>query len=339
MPVIKVISRHESGNLVMKEKITGNDGAVHFGVSGSGVDAKFWGAAAENYMLWDESASTHIISDDVFLAFGTSKDVTIEWDTAATPDQLTMLPLADDTIFQIGNGTLSFDLKLFGATASDLVLWDASESNLEVTGDARIDFSGATVLAGNTDGGLIKGGTSSARIIEDTANMKFISFYVDNGATSGDNRLMYLRQYLTGAGGGGEALRAFTTVENVAGGTAHGAHISLNFGTTGSITGLGIPVRSTLHVPNQVQSGGTYAGGQSEIYFDGTSARIAGATKASIHRFLCDGVAGYTNDVPNVFEFVGLNATQLQSNTASAADHILRIDVGGTLYGIMLVAL
>jgi len=197
----------------------------------------------------------------------------------------------------------------------------------------RIAFYNATT---NTDGGILKCGTSSSAVSVTTPDHKFISFYLANAAASGDNRGMYLRLYHTGAGGGGEALRVFTTVSNVAAGTAHGAHISLSFGSTGSITGLGLGMRATLHVPNQAQSGGTYAGAQSEVYFDGTSARIAGATVASIHRFICDGVTSHTNDVPYVFEFVGLNATQVRENTSSDATHGLRCRINGVIYDILL---
>ena len=99
--------------------------------------------------------------------------------------------------------------------------------------------------------GLILGsGTSADLTTTATANTKMMSFYLENSATSGDNRAMYLRLYLSGAGGGGEALRVFTTVNNVAARTAHGAHISLNFGATGTVTGQGIAMRATLHLPD-----------------------------------------------------------------------------------------
>ena len=152
-------------------------------------------------------------------------------------------------MIEFGEDDTGLDVKFYGDTASAYVLWDQSDDGLEVAGDARLDFSGATVKAANTDGGIIKAGTSSARVTEDTADMKFMAFYFDNGATSGDNRGMYLRQYLTGAGGSGEALRVFTTVEDVAAANAHGAHISLNFGSTGTITGQGIAGCNTIHIP------------------------------------------------------------------------------------------
>lgn len=149
--------------------------------------------------------------------------------------------------------------------------------------------------------------SSSTLITTATASKNFVQLYTKSTATSGDNRGIYNRFYLSGAGGGGESLRTFTTVNNVAAGTAHGAHISLSFGTTGSITGQGLGLRATLHVPNQAQSGGTYAGAQSEIYYDGASSNIAGSTVHSIHRFIQDGNATAYAKALNVFEFVNLS--------------------------------
>jgi len=59
-------------------------------------------------------------------------------------------------------------------------------------------------------------GTSTSPAVCDTASTNFKEFRFDCGATSGDARGEYLRLYITGAGGGGEALRAFTTVNDVA---------------------------------------------------------------------------------------------------------------------------
>lgn len=216
--------------------------------------------------------------------------------------------------------------------------------DVQIVDDARLDFTGATVAAANTDGGLIKMGTSSVPIVEDTANMKFIAIYVDNGATSGDNRAMYLREYLTGAGGGGEAARVFTTVNNVAGGTAHGAHISLNFGTTGSITGLGVAGRNTLHIANQAYTGlgGTYAAVQAEIYSDGANSDPAGMTEISFVRVVNDGHANGIADVDDdafLFSFQGFSVgagNVFAAKTASAVSHGARVKIGSTTYYLML---
>src|SRR3990167_1620220 len=99
----------------------------------------------------------------------------------------------------VGADDTGHDVLLCGATASSNLLWDESADALELAGVARLDLSGATVLAANTDGGVIKVGTSGAPVTEDTADMKFVSLYFDNGAASGDNRGIYNRLQLTGA--------------------------------------------------------------------------------------------------------------------------------------------
>src|SRR3990167_9685636 len=60
------------------------------------------------------SAGNIDLGDDVFLRLGASQDVTIEWDTALTPDQLIVAAAADDSVIRVGaaSGTqLSFDLQ------------------------------------------------------------------------------------------------------------------------------------------------------------------------------------------------------------------------------------
>lgn len=137
---------------------------------------------------------------------------------------------------------------------------------------------------------IMEAGTgSSDKYTSSTANLKFMRFYFENTATSGDNRGAYLRLYLSGAGGSGEALRVFTTCNDVACGTAHGAHISLSFASSGSITGLGVAGRNTIHVPDAAISNGTYAATQAEIYSDGASSDISGAAEYSFIRLVASG--------------------------------------------------
>jgi hypothetical protein len=208
----------------------------------------------------------------------------------------------------------------------------------------RIDLSNVIVNTIDTDGGVLKAGTSSARIVKDTANMKFISLYFDNGATSGDNRGIYNRLYLTGAGGGGESLRSFTTVENVVGGTAHGAHLSLNFGTTGKITGLGVAGRNTLHIPNQAMSGGgTYAAMQAEIYSDGANSDPAGMTELAFLRVCNDGHANGIADVDDDAFLIAMSGgsvasgNMMQAKSSAAVTHVLKMKgPNGTTYYIMV---
>jgi len=122
---------------------------------------------------------------------------------------------------------------------------------------------------------LLSSGTSSIQATTATADKNWLQFYLKSTATSGDSRGLYLRLYIAGAGGSGEAARIYTTVHNVAAGSSvHGAHISLSFGTSGSVTGLGVAMRATLHVPNAAVTTGTRAAIQAEAYMDGTSSDV-----------------------------------------------------------------
>lgn len=216
--------------------------------------------------------------------------------------------------------------------------------NIQQVIQGGLRLGGLALTAPVTTGTRFKiGDSSSSRETTSIADTKFMKFYLQNSATSGDNRGMYLRLYMTGAGGGGEAARIFTTCENVACGTAHGAHISLNFGASGSITGLGIASRNTLHVP-KAMTGGTYAATQSEIYSDLATSDLAGVTEQSFHRFSNGGHAtgiAKVDATGNLFSIQGLTAGSgklFQVNTAADATHALRIVIGSTPYYIMLTS-
>lgn len=254
---------------------------------------------------------------------------------SATGDILTI----GTTSVIVGNTGQDIDLKVFLGAAGDYVLHDVGNKAFLLYGDARMDLSNCTIATANTDGGVIKCGTSSSRVVEDTADMKFLAFYFDNGATSGDNRGMYLRQYLTGAGGGGEAARIFTTVEDVAGGTAHGAHISLNFGSTGSVTGLGIAMRATLQLANQAYSGlgGTYAAIMGEIWSDGATTDPVGVTRISLVRLGVTGNATGIADVDDDAYMIELTGGTIGSGNMVQAEadeskfsHKIKCHINGT---------
>lgn len=219
-------------------------------------------------------------------------------------------------------GSNNLDFKLWGSTASAFMLWDESADALLISGDARIDLSNATIASGNTDGGVMKAGTSGSRVVEDTASMKFISFYWDNGATSGDSQGIYNRLYITGAGGGGDALRSFCTVENVAGATARGAHISLSFGASGSVTGLGAALETTLHMPSGGGMAGTVSSIKAAINADAAGSDPAGAS-ISVFNVVAQGTQAGIDDLDDdcvLFNFQGWavdTAAMLYDNTGT----------------------
>ena len=189
---------------------------------------------------------------------------------------------------------------------------------------------------------LLGYGTEASPATTSTADKKFIEFRCENSATSGDNRLAYLRLYLSGAGGGGESLRAMTTVNNVAAGTAHGAHISLSFGTSGSLTGLGVAGRNTLHIPNDGTQSGTLAALQAEIYSDGSLSDTHGATEVSFLRVVNDGNANGKADVEDdafffsAQGFADAAGNVFKTGAPTTLGASLRVKVGSTTYYLPL---
>jgi len=199
----------------------------------------------------------------------------------------------------------------------------------------------------NSTNGLIMGrGNSTTRHVTNQANARFFDFNLENAATGGDNRGMYLRLFHTGAGGGGEALRVFTSV-NANAGTAHGAHISLNFLDTagGSETsGLGVAGRFTLHIPNVASWAptGTYSVVQAEIYSDGSSSDPAGMTELSFFRVANSGDATGAADIDtdaylmSLQGFTGGSGSMFYADVPGTLAASLRIKVGSTDYFIPL---
>ncbi len=175
---------------------------------------------------------------------------------------------------------------------------------------------------------LMAAGASSTRATTATANKNFFEFRVENTATSGDNRGIYNRLYLGGAAGGGESLRSFTTVDDVAASTAHGAHISLNFGTTGSITGQGIAMRGTLHIPNSALTAGTYAAVQAELWADGSSSDISGTTAHAVWRTVVGGDATGGATAVNFMD-MSIPAAMIGSGTMVDTDITTHTAYGG----------
>jgi hypothetical protein len=161
-----------------------------------------------------------------------------------------------------------------------------------------------------------------------------IDFRWENSAATGDNRGIYNRLYLTGAGtGGGESLRTFTTIENVTLGTAHGAHISLNFAASGQVTGLGVGMRGTCHVPDNASFGGTVAAVQAEFYHDGGASTLAGCTHANL-RLVNDGNSTGKATHTNWISLVGANAANVVAGTVGGTAKGIRIIIDGVVHYI-----
>jgi hypothetical protein len=198
--------------------------------------------------------------------------------------------------------------------------------------------------SGGKSGAILLGsGTEADRTEVTAADAKFLKFYLETKATSGDNRGMYLGFWLGGAGGGGEALRNRTVVA-AACGTAHGGHSGLEFGASGSVSGLACGHRATLMGKNAAAFA-TLCGGMSELWADGDATDWTAATEHSIHRFVNGGV-GSTGPATaaNVWAFAGLSTgSNKQFCTVSISNlneftKSLRVVVNGTAYLVPLKA-
>ena len=179
--------------------------------------------------------------------------------------------------------------------------------------DGALKLSGAVRLNG-ADGAapasaLLMGvGTEADPALSAVADKKFIELRCKSSATSGDNRLLYMRFEMSGAGQSGEALRASTLLTGALG-TSRGAQISLEVGATGYVTGLGAGVDAQLYIKNEaVHANGTYAALNVEIYSVGSSSSIAAVTEAAFIRIVNSGDAtgmGTVDDKAFLFDLVG----------------------------------
>ena len=114
-------------------------GTLTVGVDDTGYDVKLFGATSGSYLLWDES------TDDLKLVGAAGLTVAGDVDVDGT----TNLDAVDidgavqiDSTVTVGVDDTGYDVKLFGATASAYMLWDASADDLVLAGAAGIDLAG-----------------------------------------------------------------------------------------------------------------------------------------------------------------------------------------------------
>ncbi len=153
---------------------------------------------------------------------------------------------------------------------------------------------------------ILGGGTDGSPLTTGTASLKFVEFRCSSSASSGDNRLAYMRYQLTG-GGGGECVRGSTVVKSNVG-TAHGAHFGIEFLATAGASecsGLGVGLRGTLMIPNVASWAptGTYSAGMFEIFSEGTNSDPAGMTELSVLRLVNSGGSGKADVDTDAFLF------------------------------------
>lgn len=156
-------------------------------------DLKWYGneASGASFLYFDASANLVYTTDiDVqfkdsdLLVFGTgagaSGDVQLRWDGT----DLDLLATADDSVFKIGNGTASFDVWIYGNTASDYILWDASAGKLTLEGAAYMETPRIrnTPVAKTTDYTLLD--TDSGKVFTTVGAGGAVNFTLPAVATS-----------------------------------------------------------------------------------------------------------------------------------------------------------
>lgn len=204
--------------------------------------------------------------------------------------------------------------------------------------DNVLEFTKAQAGAPDTAALLAGGGTTTTRLKTTDANKNFLGFFLESEATTGDARGAYIRLYFSGAGGSGEALRAYGTVNNVTaatGGTVNGAHISLSVtGSSGKISGAGNALRATLELGASVNPGGTISVIQADSNLDNAS--TVPATAAYFH---LDNVGSkklpllfniLNPDTTDFYVDAGTSAGSAGKSDGCAAQKVLKISVAGS---------
>jgi len=179
-------------------------------------------------------------------------------------------------------------------------------------------------------------GTSSVPLTSATADNKFMELRCKTTATSGDNRLAYLRFEQNGAGGGGECIRAFTKA-TAALGTARGAHISLDLSTAGTCSGFGAGVDAQVLIGDAAQAS-LLTALNAEIYAGGASTAIT-AGKTSFLRCVIGGNATGIADIESNASFLSFANAAASGNMVDSDITVLtgkaglRVYVNNALYG------
>lgn len=208
-------------------------------------------------------------------------------------------------------------------------------------GQSRMQLGTASLSAvGANTTALLHGlGTSGTPVGTTSGSVNFMGYWMTTSSTSGDVRGLYTRLFFTGAGGTGEAQRIFATVTDVAASTVRGAHISLSFATSGTVTGLGVALECTLHLNSGGTAGGTMAPLKVAINSDAAGSDPAGSTLSFIQVVNQGSAKDDVDDDAFLFDISGFtsgSAKMWYDNTSNAADEFIKIKTpSGTRYLIV----
>jgi hypothetical protein len=176
------------------------------------------------------------------------------------------------------------------------------------------------------------------------ASENLVSLYADSlTGSGGDGRVVYARIYF-GDGGGGEAIRAYGTINNATvavGGTVNGAHISLSAtGASAAVSGAAHALRTTLEVADSATNiGGTVDVVQVDTSFSATPTIPAKTSFIRVDNLgagKLNYLLGVTNPSTTMFADAGTGASSAGVSTGGVAAKVLKVDVGGTDYWLPL---
>jgi hypothetical protein len=201
------------------------------------------------------------------------------------------------------------------------------------------DFSDTDIAGvdfGNTSAGLLHGaGASSTPVATSTADKKFMSYYSQCTATSGDSRGLYLRHELDGtiaATGYGDAIRAWAKVGGTGYSYACGVHATMSVDASATVTGSGAGLRATLGAAAESR---TLSGALAAVQADSDIG--ANNTMPTIHgfiRFTNSGSVSLSNLL--VLPSAPVNGSIFAAHVTDAMTHSIRvIDSAGTAYYLM----
>ena len=190
------------------------DGAVTVGVDDTGHDVQFFGATSGQFLLWDQSADELALVGDTKLSFhdaaggeniiasadghleinsGTTLDI-----TAATVDINAVTKFNVDGPTQltgavtVGVDGTGHDVKFFGATSGQHLLWDESEDELALVGDTKLSFhdaAGGENIVASSDGHLEINAGTTLDITAPTVDVNASTAVNVDGATQLNNTL------------------------------------------------------------------------------------------------------------------------------------------------------
>jgi len=190
------------------------DAAVTVGVDDTGYDTKFFGDTSGQFLLWDQSADELALVGDTKLSFhdaaggenivatsdghleinaGTTLDI-----TAPTVDVNVSTALNVDGASQItgavtvGVDDTGHDVKFFGATSGQHLLWDESEDELALVGDTKLSFhdaAGGENIVASSDGHLEINAGTTLDITAPTVDVNASTAVNVDGATQLNNTL------------------------------------------------------------------------------------------------------------------------------------------------------